>query len=50
MMETKQVLRAMRFDGNNVWDIEAGSSIAELIDLSGKFYNEIDFDKIIDNT
>jgi hypothetical protein len=37
-----------KFDGQNAWNIEAGSSISELIDLSIKFYNEADFDKIID--
>jgi hypothetical protein len=37
------------YDGNNAWDIEAGSSITDLIDLSSKFYNETDFDKIVDN-
>lgn len=38
-----------KFDGQNAWQVEAGSSIAELIDTSIKFCNESDFDKIIDN-
>ena len=35
-------------DGQNAWQVEAGSSIAELIDTSTRFYNQSDFDKIID--
>lgn len=38
-----------KFDGQNAWQDEAGSSIAELIDTSTRFCNEPDFDKIIDN-
>lgn len=33
-------------DGN-VWPHEAGSSIAEMLDLSEKFYNQADFDKTV---
>lgn len=36
-------------DDLNVWRHEAGSSIAELIDLSTRFYNESDIDKILNN-
>ena len=35
-------------DGQNAWQVEAGSSIAELIDTSTRFYNQSNFDKIID--
>lgn len=35
-------------DGQNAWQVEARSSIAELIDTSTRFYNQSDFDKIID--
>jgi hypothetical protein len=38
-----------KFDGQNAWQLEAGSSIAELIDISTRFYNQNDFDKIIDS-
>lgn len=38
-----------KFDGQNAWQAEAGSSIAELIDASTRFYNQTDFDKIIDS-
>ena len=37
-----------KFDGQNAWQVEAGSSIVELIDTSTGFYNQSDFDKIID--
>ena len=39
----------MKFDGHNAWKIEAGSSIAELIDISSKFCNQSDFEKIIES-
>lgn len=38
-----------KFDGQNAWQVEAGSSIAELIDTSTRFCNQPDFDKIIDS-
>ncbi len=38
-----------KFDGQNAWQLEAGSSIANLIDTSTRFYNQTDFDKIIDS-
>ena len=37
------------FDGQNAWQVEVGSSIAELIDTSKKFCNQSDFHKIIDS-
>ena len=37
-----------KFKDLDVWRHEAGSSIAELIDISTKFCNQSDFDKIID--
>jgi len=36
-----------KVDGQNAWKIEAGSSIANLIDISTKFCNQSDFDKIV---
>jgi len=44
---SKDKINNKKFDGQNAWDIEAGSSISELIDLSTEFYNQPDFDKII---
>ncbi|TDL99655.1 MAG: hypothetical protein C4K58_07115 [Flavobacteriaceae bacterium] len=38
-----------KFDGQNAWQVEAGSSIAQLIDTSTRFCNQSDFDKIIDS-
>ncbi|WP_413534113.1 hypothetical protein [Empedobacter brevis] len=38
-----------KFDRQNAWQVEAGSSITELIDLSTRFCNQPDFDKIIDS-
>lgn len=38
-----------KFDGQNAWQVEAGSSIAELFGISMRFYNQTDFDKIIDS-
>jgi len=37
------------FDGQNAWQVEAGSSITEIIDISTRFCNQPDFDKIIDS-
>lgn len=37
------------FDGKNAWQMEAGSSIAELIDISIRFYSQPDFDKIVES-
>ena len=38
-----------KFDGQNAWHVEAGSSIADLIDISTRFCNQSDFDKIVDS-
>lgn len=38
-----------KIDGQNAWHLEAGSSVAELIEISTIFFNESDFDKIIDS-
>lgn len=46
---TIKKLDAKKFNGQNAWELEAGSSIADLIDISIKFYNESDFDNIINN-
>ncbi|MCZ8197004.1 MAG: hypothetical protein O9267_05320 [Flavobacterium sp.] len=37
------------FDGKNGWKIESGSSIAEMIEFSKLFLNEIEFEVIIQN-
>jgi hypothetical protein len=44
---TKSKILNKPFDssGNDAWRHEAGSSIAEMLDLSGKLYNEPDFDQ-----
>ena len=46
---SKDKINSKKFDGQNAWNIEAGSSISELIDLSTWLYNEPDFDKILRN-
>ena len=46
---TIEKLDAKKFNGKNAWQFEAGSSIADLIDISTKFFNESNFDKIIEN-
>ena len=46
---TIEKISAKKFDGQNAWQIEAGSSIADLIDISTKFCNQSDFDKIVEN-
>jgi hypothetical protein len=38
-----------KFDGHNAWQVDAGSSIIELIETSTRFFNQSDFDKIIDS-
>ena len=37
------------FDGNNGWEIVSGSSIAEMIEFSKLYLNEIEFEVIIQN-
>lgn len=46
---TIKKLNTNKFNGQNAWQLEAGSSIAELIDISTRFCNESDFDKITNN-
>lgn len=45
---TIEKLDSNKFNGQNAWQLEAGSSIADLINISTQFYNESEFDKIID--
>lgn len=46
---TIEKLDTNKFNGQNAWQLEAGSSIADLIDISARFCNESNFDKIITN-
>jgi len=46
---TIEKIENKKFDGQNAWQVEAGSSIVELIDSSTRFCNQSDFDKIIDS-
>ena len=46
---TIEKLNTNIFNGQNAWQLEAGSSIAELIDIPIRFCNESDFDKITNN-
>lgn len=46
---TIEKIRQKKFDGHNAWQVEAGCSIAELIEISTIFLNQSDFDKIIDS-
>ena len=46
---TIEKLESNKFNGQNAWQLEAGSSIADMIDISTKFCNESEFDKIINN-
>lgn len=46
---TIEKIMKRKFDGQNAWQLEAGSSIADLIDISTKFCNQSDFDKIVDS-
>ncbi|WP_425638216.1 hypothetical protein ACPUEN_02300 [Algoriphagus yeomjeoni] len=46
---TIEKITTKEFDGQNAWQIEAGSSIADLIDISTKFCNQSDFDKIVES-
>jgi len=46
---TIEKITKKKFDGQNAWQLEAGSSIAALIDISIKFFNQSDFDKIVDS-
>jgi len=46
---TIEKINKKKSDGQNAWQLEAGSSVAELIEISTIFFNESDFDKIIDS-
>ncbi|WP_276373968.1 hypothetical protein [Chryseolinea sp. H1M3-3] len=46
---TIEKIRSKKFNGQNAWQVEAGSSIAELIDTSIRFCNESNFDNIFKN-
>lgn len=46
---TIEKIASKEFDGQNAWQIEAGSSIADLLDISTRFCNQSDFDKIVDS-
>lgn len=46
---TIEKIDARKFTGQNAWNVEAGSSIAELIDTSTRFCNESNFDNILKN-
>ena len=46
---TVEKINRSKFTGSNAWQEEAGSSIAELINLSTRFYNESNFDHIVKN-
>jgi hypothetical protein len=39
--------KPLDISGNNAWRHEAGSSIVEMLDLSERFCNQTDFDKIL---
>ncbi len=44
---TKEKISNKIFNSDKAWRQEAGSSIVEMLDLSEKYYNQIDFDKIL---
>lgn len=46
---TIEKITAKEFDGQNAWQVEAGSFIADLIDISTRFCHQSDFDKIVDS-
>jgi hypothetical protein len=46
---TTEKISAKNFDGQNAWQIEAGNSIAQIIDISTKFFDQPDFDKIVES-
>lgn len=46
---TIEKITSKKFDGHNTWQIEAGSSIADLIDISSRFCNQSNFDKIVES-
>lgn len=46
---TLEKIDSKKLNSIDVWKIESGSSIAEVIQLSKIFFNETDFDKIVSN-
>lgn len=47
---TKERIKNHIFKGSNTWwNMEAANSIVEMFNVSVKFYNEPDFDKIVEN-
>jgi hypothetical protein len=46
---TIEKIGSKKFNGQNAWEVEAGSSIAELIDTSARLFNESNFDNILKN-
>ncbi len=46
---TIEKIYARKFNKNNTWQVESGSSITELIGTSTKFLNESNFDNILKN-
>lgn len=46
---TIEKIDARKFNGQNAWQVETGSSITKLINMSSSFYNENDFDHILKN-
>lgn len=46
---TIEKIQLKKFNGKNAWQVEAGSSIVEVIDTSTRFCNESNFDNILKN-
>jgi len=46
---TVEKISAIKFNGQNAWLVEAGSSIADMIENSTKLCNESNFDNILKN-
>jgi hypothetical protein len=44
---TKEKITAKEFNGDNAWQIEAGSSIVQLIDVAQNNFGYQDFDNIV---
>ena len=42
-------INSIKFNGQNAWQVESGSSIAELIEASTIFFNENNFENILKN-
>ena len=46
---TKEIIENHKLNDQNVWQLESGSAIIDLIDISTRFDNESNFDKIVEN-